>query len=73
MDESLLSYGLYRNIVLSLLDDRRAIREIGNVKSAIDNKKKGHELYKSEVQRLVDNSKTIYSELDNGVCPSVWV
>lgn len=69
VDESLLSYGLYRNIVLSLLDDRRAIREIGNVKSAIDNKKKGHELYKSEVQRLVDNSKTIYSELDNGVCP----
>ncbi len=68
-DERLLSYGLYRDIVLSLLDDWNAVREIGNVKSAIDNKKKGYELYKSEVQRLVDHSKAIYSELDNGVCP----
>lgn len=69
VDECLLSYGLYRDIVLSLLDDRKAMREIGNVKTTVDNKKKGHELYKSEVQRLVDCSKTIYSELDNGVCP----
>ena len=69
VDEGLLSYGLYRDQVLSLLDDWKKIREIGNTKSVIDNKKKGHELYKSEVQRLVDNSKTIYSELDNGVCP----
>ena len=69
VDEGLLSYGLYRDQVLSLLDDWKKIREIGNTKSIIDNKKKGHELYKSEVQRLVDNSKTIYSELDNGVCP----
>ena len=69
VDECLLSYGLYRDIVLSLLDDRKAMREIGNVKTTLDNKKKGHEHYKSEVQRLVDCSKTIYSELDNGVCP----
>lgn len=69
VDEGLLSYGLYRDQVLSLLDDWKKIREIGNTKSVIDNKKKGHELYKSEVQRLVDNSRTIYSELDNGVCP----
>lgn len=68
-DEGLLSYGLYRELVLSLLDDWKKIREIGNTKSVIDNKKKGHELYKNEVQRLVDNSRTIYSELDNGVCP----
>lgn len=69
VDEGLLSYGLYRDQVLSLLDDWKKLREIGNTKSVIDNKKKGHELYKSEVQRLVDNSRTIYSELDNGVCP----
>lgn len=69
IDESLLAYSLYRTNVLSLLDDWKTIREIENTKSEIDNKKKGHELYKSEVQRLVDNSKTIYSELENGVCP----
>lgn len=68
-DEVLLSYGLYKDMVLSLLDNWKAIRDIEKTKSEIDNKKKGHELYKSEVQRLVDNSKTIYSELDDGVCP----
>lgn len=69
IDESLLMSNFCSDKILSLLDDKKRLLEIEKGKSDIDNKKKGHELYKSEVQRLVDNSKTIYSELENGVCP----
>lgn len=69
IDESLLVQNLYSAQLLAMLDRSKELIEIEKVKSELDNKKKGHELYKSEVQRLVDNSKTIYSELENGVCP----
>ena len=69
IDESLLVQNLYGAQLLAMLDEKKELVEIEKAKSELDNKKKGHELYKSEVQRLVDNSRTIYSEFKNGVCP----
>lgn len=69
LDESLLVQNLYGAQLLAMLNDKKELIEVAKAKSELDNKKKGHELYKSEVQRLVDNSRTIYSEFENGVCP----
>lgn len=69
VDASLLVCNLYRIQVLALFECMDKIKEIEKQKSDIDNKRCGHQLYKSEVQKLVESSKTIYSELKNGKCP----
>lgn len=69
LDESLLIYNLYGEKVLELLEQKKKLAEILKKKNEIELKRKGHEQYKSEVQRLVTNSKAIYADLENGVCP----
>ena len=69
VDESLLIYNLYKCELLSILDDKKELINVEKAQREISNKKKEHELYNSEIQRLVNNSRTIYSELKDGICP----
>ena len=55
--------------MLSILDDKKELINVEKAQREISNKKKEHELYNSEIQRLVNNSRTIYSELKDGICP----
>lgn len=69
VDESLLIYNLYKDELFSILDDKKELINVEKTQRELNNKKKEHELYNGEIQRLVNNSRIIYSELKDGICP----